>query len=421
MTFTKTAKQKDAIALLTLPGVSNILLSGGSRSGKTTIFCYSLIVRALKAPSRHTILRLHFRDIKNSIGRDTLPWLLKELGIPYDLDKTDWFFTFRNGSEIWLGGLDDKERVDKILGMEFATIYFNESSQLSYHAVTTALTRLAQKTGLRNKAYYDCNPPTKSHWLYQLFKEKIDPENRTALRNPDRYGSMDMNPLDNVENLPEGYIEETLANLPDRKRARFLAGEWLDDLEGALWNRELIDNTRVVEPPHLIRIVVGTDPAVTSNPDSDETGIVVAGKAADGHCYVLGDFSVQGTPLEWATAVVRAYQTHKADRVIGETNNGGDLVEMNIRTVAPHIPYTKVTASRGKAIRAEPIAALYEQGKVHHVGSFVLLEDQMCGWAPETGATSPDRMDALVWALTELTQEPDIMIGGTARRSRRKT
>ena len=402
----KTARQRQAIALMTDPEIRTILLSGGSRSGKTFIACYAIAVRALKAAgSRHAILRFHFRDVKNAVGRDTMPKVLKLIGTPYTIDRTDWFFTLPNGSEIWLGGLDDDERVEKILGMEYATIYYNESSQISYHAYTTAQTRLAQKTDLINRAYVDCNPPTKSHWLHKLFLEHIDPETRVPVPNPDRYAVLNMNPIDNRENLPDGYIEDTLAALPERKRRRFLEGEWLDDPEGALWKRSMIDDHRHVSAPKgLARIVVGVDPAVTGSETSDETGIVVVGKDAAGHLYVLGDYSIRGTPLDWARQVAWAVDKHGADRVVGETNNGGDLVEVNLRTVSKNLPFKKVTASRGKYIRAEPVAALYEKGEVHHVGAFPDLEDQMCEWLP--GDESPDRMDALVWAITELASGP---------------
>ena len=178
-----------------------------------------------------------------------------------------------------------------------------------------------------------------------------------------------------------------------------IEGEILDDNPGALWTRDLIESTRVKAAPPLIRIVIGVDPAVTNTEGSDETGIVAAGLGANGHRYVLGDHSLKGSANEWAVETYKAYQLHKADRVIGEVNNGGDLVEVNLRTVAPHISYKDVHASRGKQIRAEPISALYEQAKVHHVGAFPFLEDQMCEWVP--GERSPDRMDALVWALTE--------------------
>jgi len=176
--------------------------------------------------------------------------------------------------------------------------------------------------------------------------------------------------------------------------------------EGGIFKYQYIDAQRVIKTPALIRVVIGVDPAVTSTKESDETGIIAAGLDAAGHCYILGDYSLRGSPLEWARAVVKGFRRHQADRVIGEVNNGGDLVEMNLRQVDPNIPFTKVHASRGKIIRAEPIAALYEQGRVHHLGTFPELEDQMTNWVP--GDRSPDRIDALVWALHELTSGEEV-------------
>ena len=152
-----------------------------------------------------------------------------------------------------------------------------------------------------------------------------------------------------------------------------------------------------------MRIVVSIDPAVSSGETSNETGIVVVGLGVDEHAYVLSDLSGRLTPYEWALRAVGAYHDHRADRIVAEKNQGGALVESNLRTVDPRIPYKGVTASRGKQTRAEPIAALYEQGRVHHVGYFGSLEDQMVCWEPGTGrANSPDRLDALVWGVTEL-------------------
>jgi phage terminase large subunit-like protein len=175
----------------------------------------------------------------------------------------------------------------------------------------------------------------------------------------------------------------------------------LDDAPGALWRRETLDANRVLKAPALKRIVVAVDPAASSNAFSDETGIIAAGLGADGHGYVLDDESLTGSPDAWARAAVTAYHKYKADRVIGEANNGGEMVAHTVRTVDSGVPFTTVRAARGKAARAEPIAALYEQGRVHHVGAFPALEDQMCGWAPGD-ADSPDRVDALVWALSAL-------------------
>lgn len=220
--------------------------------------------------------------------------------------------------------------------------------------------------------------------------------------------------------LPLSFIERLRREFEGSRLARQeLYAEVLDDNPGALWKRSRIDDLRVGKAtvPPLKRVVVAVDPSVTSNEDSAETGIIVVGLGIDGHAYVLDDASLVATPAKWGAAVVRAYEGWKADRVIGEVNNGGDLVESNVRTAATalgvtNISYKAVRASRGKALRAEPVAALYEQGRVHHVGSLAKLEDQLCEWDPTGLHPSPDRLDALVWALTEL------MLGRQASRFR---
>lgn len=178
----------------------------------------------------------------------------------------------------------------------------------------------------------------------------------------------------------------------------------LDDVPGALWNHDLIDKFRVRKHPDLVRIGVAIDPSTTSEEDSAETGIIVGGVGEDGHGYILDDLSLRGTPAEWAIEAHVGFNKYEADRMIAEANQGGDMIEQTLRSVLEKgermPPYKKVHASRGKLTRAEPVSALYEQGQVHHVGSFAELEDQMCTWVP--GETSPDRMDALVWLLTEL-------------------
>ena len=181
-----------------------------------------------------------------------------------------------------------------------------------------------------------------------------------------------------------------------------LMGELLEDVPGALWTREQLDNLRLAEAPDLQRIVVAIDPAMTSGDNADETGIVAVGKARDGHAYVLRDVSGRFSPKTWAQRAAWLYHDLGADRVIGEVNNGGEMVEHTLRTADATIPYRAVHASRGKRVRAEPIAALYEQGRVHHIGGFPEMEDQMCNYTPDGYDGSPDRLDALVWALTEL-------------------
>jgi phage terminase large subunit-like protein len=185
-----------------------------------------------------------------------------------------------------------------------------------------------------------------------------------------------------------------------------LYAEILDAIEGALWTRAMIDAARVTEVPAMRRVVVGVDPAVTASESSDETGIVVCGLGVDGHGYVLDDRSTKGSPMQWAKQVAAAYGRNKADAVVAEVNQGGDMVETTIRTVDARIRVIKVNASRAKRTRAEPVVSLYEQGRVHHVGVLAALEDQMCTWDPAGKSDSPDRMDGLVHGLTELMIQP---------------
>jgi phage terminase large subunit-like protein len=198
-----------------------------------------------------------------------------------------------------------------------------------------------------------------------------------------------------------------------------LEAEILEDLPGALWSRGLIEACRVSHrPTDLVRVVVAIDPAARSAETSNETGIVVAGKDANGDGWVLADLSGRYQPVEWAKAAIAAYRAHHADRIVAEINNGGDMVEATLRMVDPNVPFRAVHASRGKIARAEPVATLYEQGKVRHLGASPILEDQMCAFLrdPSLGAApgfdgfrtgySPDRVDALVWALSDLLVAP---------------
>lgn len=408
-TFTLTPKQTEALEILADPTITNVLLFGGSRSGKTALLVYSVFTRALKAPgSRHLMLRLRFNHAKQSLVMDTIPKILRLAypGLPYKLSKVDWFYTLPNGSEVWIGGLDDGERVEKILGNEYNTIYFNESSQLDWKAINIVKTRLAKKDPVVvNKLYFDCNPPNKRHWTYKVWMQKIQPNDNTPLLLPETYGCMRMNPTDNLENLAENYIDQQLMSLSERERQRFLKGEFQDDAEGALFKYTDISKYRVQVAPNLRIVGVGIDPAVTAHDGSNHTGIIAAGVAKVGdedHYYILDDASMVGTPAEWAREVVSCYHKNEANIVIAEINQGGDLVEANLRTVAPLIPYKAVRATRGKAVRAEPVATACEKGRLHMVGQFVDLEDEMTSWAPASGEDSPDRFDAMVWIVRHL-------------------
>lgn len=405
-TFTLTDKQHEANRLLGSPA-SHIMLRGGSRSGKTFLLVRAICIRAMKAPgSRHAVWRFRFNHAKASIWRDTLPKVMRLCfpAVPMAKNETDMVATFPNGSQIVLGGLDDKARVEKVLGAEYSTLYFNEASQIPWSSVEVAMSRLAQNSGLALKAYFDCNPPSKLHWSYELFRAKMKPGTREALANPGDYAEMLVNPADNRANLPEKYFD-ILAGMSEAKRLRFERGEWASEVNGALWTLEGIDAHRVATAPEMQRVVVAVDPSGTKGEgQGDDIGIVVAGRGVDGRCYVLADRTCQMSPDGWGRRAVAAYKEFRADRIIGERNFGGAMVEFVIKTADKMAAYKEVTASRGKVVRAEPISALYEQGLVSHVGSLPDLEDQMANMtaAGYVGEGSPDRADALVWAVTEL-------------------
>ncbi len=213
---------------------------------------------------------------------------------------------------------------------------------------------------------------------------------------------------ENAANLAPSFLAAVLRQYEGTRLGRQeLDAELLEDVPGALWRRAAIDEARVATAPSLRRVVVAVDPAVSSREQADETGIIVAALGQDGHCYVLADLSGRYRPHEWALRAVAAFWAHRADRIVAEANSGGDMVEATLRNIDRNVPYKPVHATRGKVLRAEPVAALYEQSRVHHVGAFPALEDQMCGFTSDfdraAAGYSPDRVDALVWALTELT------------------
>ena len=412
-------KQLEAGELLASKA-QHILLYGGSRSGKTFLLVRWIIMRALKAPrSRHVILRFRLAHIKASIVMDTFPRVMRMCfpAYKYELNKSDFYAIMPNGSEIWFGGLDDKDRTERILGNEYATIYFNECSQIPWNSRNVAITRLAQKVDqvvddvrslLPLKAYYDENPPDKGHWTYRMFIEGCDPESRQQLPDLTLYASMRLNPADNVENLGEGYLD-TLKQLSGRYQKRFLLGEFREAAPNALFTEEIIDRWRVLDGhvPDMVRSVVAVDPSGADdedNTENDAIGIVYAGLGIDGVCYIMEDLTCKAGPATWGRVATDAYDRHAANTVVGETNYGGAMVGHVIRTARPGTPFQKVTASRGKVVRADPIAALCETGKVRIVGRMIELEDELCAFTTHgyVGDRSPNRADAMIWAVSAL-------------------
>ncbi len=295
---------------------------------------------------------------------------------------------WRNGS---LATTFSADEPDLLRGPQFHYLWCDELAAWARLDETWSNARLALRLGTHPRAFISTTP-------------RPLPLIRELLKNPRtivRRGST----FDNACNLAPSALAEFRARYEGTRTGRQeLFAELLDDVPGALWTRSMLDDNRVrpEQVPELTRVVVAIDPAVTSGEDSDSTGIIVAGRSREKHFYVLRDATCKASPLEWARRAVAAFHTFHADRIVAEVNNGGDLVEATLRIVRKDIPFRKVHASRGKRVRAEPIAALYEQGRVHHVGGFPALEDEQCSFTPDGYVGSPDRVDALVWSLTEL-------------------
>jgi phage terminase large subunit-like protein len=236
--------------------------------------------------------------------------------------------------------------------------------------------------------------PKKSRKARKLVKRLIDDPKVPVAR---------LRTIDNTPNLSQRFLDEVVGSAKGtRLEQQELEGVLLDDVEGALWTAETIEDYRVKGAPgDLLRVIVAVDPAVSSGDDSDEAGIIVIGEGEGGHGFVLADYSMRGTPDEWIRKAVWAYHHHQADCVVAEKNNGGDFIPLLLHTVDTGIQCRLVWASRGKRTRAEPVSALYEQGRIHHCGVFTMLEEQMVSWVP-TDPDSPDRVDALCWGVHEL-------------------
>jgi len=247
--FTKTDKQKEAISVIA--NNRHTALFGGSRSGKSAIAVFSIIVRAVKTQSRHAIIRNTFNSVKRSIFMDTMPKVLQMAfpDLPVRWNKSDYYITLPNNSEIWFFGLDDS-RADRILGMEFSTILFDEASELNYAPIQTAISRLAEKNSLTKRIIYTFNPPSKIHWSYYLFIKGLNPADDEPLEDAENYGTLLMNPKDNIENIDEEYLK-ILSKMPKKERERFLEGKFADSSDGQVYYE--FDPDKHVGDTHIIQ------------------------------------------------------------------------------------------------------------------------------------------------------------------------
>lgn len=423
-----TERQKLAFNLAKSPA-RFILYRGGSRSGKSFLICYLIFIRALSTPgSRHGVFRQTAVDVRATLFDLTFrqvmeahtPGLWDSLKQSGKISDSEMTIELPNGSLITFSGLDDSTRQDRILGQEYTTIFVNEVSQFkTFEIIQKLISRLSENkmtmrgTKMAPKLFLDCNPTSKRHWTYRGWIEKVNPISLEPWPRPDEWAEMAMNAIDNAANISETYLDD-LQNLSARDRKRFLEGEWQAENDNAMFLPEWwagdgrhrrLKPYQPIDTVGFRRIVVSVDPAGSSRPGSDETGIIVAGIDYDGHCYVLEDRSGRYQPHEWASVAIEAYERWKAAYIVTEDNFGKEMVPNTIRMLNTFVPVKCVSAMRGKVIRAQPVAALYEQGLVHHCGTFDKLEAQLEEFHLDWNRTkdgSPDRLDALVWAITDL-------------------
>jgi predicted phage terminase large subunit-like protein len=293
-----------------------------------------------------------------------------------------------NGSRV---KMFSSEKPDALRGPQHHGAWCDEAAAWSHPQETWDMLQFGLRLGTHPRAVVTTTPKP-----IRLIRTLLADASTTITRGStfDNAANLAPSQLDRLRTLYEG----------TRLGRQELYGELLTDTPGALWTLANIDEHRRSEHPPLTRVVVAVDPAVTSGDDSDSTGIIAAGLGVDGHLYVLDDRTCRLSPDRWARTAIDLYDEHEADRIVAEVNNGGDLVTTVLRTIDSSVPVRTVHASRGKRVRAEPVAALYEQGRVHHVGGFPDLEDQMTTWTPDS-PDSPDRVDALVWAIYDLSVE----------------
>lgn len=369
------------------------LLLSGRGFGKTRVlsevahlwardFSPIALVAQTKADARDVMVELG----ESSILKTARPWFMPT----YEASKRR--VTWPNGA---VGIIYSGDEPDQLRGPQHAKALMDELAKFKYPKQCWDNLMFGLRVGNKPQVVVATTPRP-----IAIIKSLVGDKNTFITRG---------HTLENKANLAPSFLRTIMEKYDGTRLGRQeLAGEVLEDNPGALWKRGQLDKDRLRDHPPLTRIVVAIDPEATSGEESAETGIIAAGLGADKHGYVLGDVSLRDTPAKWGSAAITAFHSFKADRIVAETNNGGEMVEHVIHSIEANVPYKALHASRGKVTRAEPVSALYEQGKVHHIGFFPELEDQLCEWEP--GMKSPDRLDALVWVLTELMINPELQI-----------
>ena len=399
-------------------GVRYFILTGGRGSGKSFAVSTSVTDEIVNDEIFHNVLYL--RQTLTSAHISIIPEFMEKVDLNgygcHVYSTKQEVVNNSNGSKIYFRGIQSSKGSNEANLKSIpnvGTVIIDEAQELVDEDAFDRIDLSLRSKKIRNNVILSLNPTDSSHWICRrFFDERGIPEDFNGIYGDTCYIHTDWR--DNRLNLSQAFIdlaEQCERSNPEKYKNIYL-GFFKREKTNALWKRStMIDPYRVKRlNVDLERIVVGVDPAVTNGEESDFTGIVVAGRAKNAHTseyeyYVLEDRSMRGSPNEWAKEAIETYVDYDADRIIAEVNNGGDLVESIMRNIDPGISYSAVRARRGKILRAEPISALYERGLVHHVGlpsNFITLEDQMCSYVGEVGEKSPDRLDALVWALTEL-------------------
>jgi len=382
------------------------ILTGGRGGGKT----FAVTDAGLRLSYEKGQKILATRYSMNSAKKSIIPeytLMMERHGIEGAFTTVDNDITnTKIGTEIIFSGIKTQSgnQTARLKGIpDLTTWIYDEFEEDPDETTFDTINNTVRSKNAKNRIILILNPSFKSRWFY---KRWFEPHNL-----PNEFNGtignvtyIHQNYPDNKENLSEKFLRDAeQARLTNYQKYRHVfLGHWLESSEGLLWNMDLIDKFRVTEAPILKRVIVAVDPAITAKAGSDETGIIVVGLSIDNRGYVLEDGSGTYSPNEWATKAVQLYKKWNAKEIVAEVNQGGDMVENTIKVVDPLIHVHKVHATKGKFVRAEPVYALYQMGRVSHLGYFGKLESQMVTWNPDDNHTSPDRMDALVWGLSRL-------------------
>lgn len=399
------------------------LITGGRGSAKS--FNVSTFLERLSFQEGHKILFSRYTMTSASIS--VIPEFLQKIELDgfsdqFRVTNSDITNKF-SSSEIMFRGIktssgNQTASLKSIQGL--TTFCGDEMEEWQSEEDFDTLVLSIRQIGIKNRVILVMNPSNAEHFIYKKYikdthrVEIIDGIEVQISTHP-QVLHIHTTYLDNLPFLSQEFLDGVeLIKKTDLKKYGFkIIGRWQDkDEENALWKQSVINACRVKETPLFKRIVVSIDPAVTSKDTSDETGLIVIGLGYNDEVYPLEDATGTMTPTEWCTKAIYLYNKWKADRVVGEVNNGGDLIEALLRTIAPLVPYSGVYATRDKLTRAEPVSSIYEQGKAHHVGILVNLEYEMTSWAAKKGDKSPNRIDALVWGVAELLPEIGVDTSG---------